>query len=440
VRIHFESWIKEQDVSGSAQTLFNESIMCYRVGAYRAAFIMSYLGFFRTIKDRLLNSDVPELIYKEDWKKTINDLNNDEIWEETVMKTIEEKTGKKRDPISEKRSKVFLIKNDLIREVHYWRQKRNECAHAKDTIIGNSHVEMFWLFLQSNLGKFVINGGKQALFEKISKHFDNNYTRPGTDFLYLIKEIPLVARRSEIPNLLKELHENYVDLFWSNDKQEYLFWKHIAFSDNKDIQESLLTYITSNKEIFLEFIDAFPELLLLCTDNEELMRQFWKEILFENVISRSFWKLAISLLTSDIIPMQERKPFIKKLSGELYSGSLPDKEQTEILKKFGLLNILRQSIFVSGNLNTMYTGYNNANKNDQRIIFYLDNAPLDVVVVEQLNTLFKSYNRGDLYDRMETFMEREPRFIFEFREIANKEGIKLADFFKEHKEVQEEHS
>ncbi|WP_236635932.1 hypothetical protein [Bacillus thuringiensis] len=69
MNLHFENWIHEQKISEESLILFDESIMCYRVGAYRASFLMSYLGFMKALRDRLLKSDKPSLVNEHDWEK-----------------------------------------------------------------------------------------------------------------------------------------------------------------------------------------------------------------------------------------------------------------------------------------------------------------------------------------------------------------------------------
>jgi hypothetical protein len=423
MQIYFESWIKSQDISQDAKLLFEEAIKCYRVGAYRASFLMSYLGFMKALRDRLLRSDKPDLVHEEDWKKTRNDLKDDKIWEEAVYKTTQEKQGKL--------SKVYLINNDLIEEIPYWRKKRNESAHAKDTIIGYSHVETFWLFLQSNLSKFVVNGGKKALLDKIEKHFDKKYTEPGTDFAYLINEIPLVVKKDEISELLKEIKDDYVELHFHEDRQEYLFWKSIAYSSNDDINNSFIEYITSDNEVFAELIEVFPDRLLLCTHKTELIRLFWTEILFKKIgsYSSSFWELSLILLRNELIPVTEIPQFVRRLAGKINTGRLPNEEQTILLKRYGLFEAIKESVFISGDLNKVYVGYQNANNNATKIIYYLRNCPLDIVVVRELNALFETYSFGSLYDSMERFIEKNPKFKYEFKEIAENNGLKVAKFF-----------
>ncbi|MFJ7371263.1 hypothetical protein ACIQVU_17815 [Lysinibacillus sp. NPDC098008] len=423
MQIYFESWIKSQDISEDAELLFEEAIKCYRVGAYRASFLMSYLGFMKALRDRLLRSDKPDLVHEEDWKKTRNDLRDDKVWEDTVYKTTQEK--------KDKQSKVYLISSDLIEEIPYWRKKRNESAHAKDTIIGYSHVETFWLFLQSNLSKFVVNGGKKALLDKIEKHFDKKYTEPGTDFIHLINEIPLVVKEYEIPDLLKEINDDYVTLHFSEDRQEYMFWKEIAYSTNSNINKSFIEYITSDYEVFAEFMEVFPDRLLLCTHKPELIRIFWTEILFNKIgtYNSSFWELSLILLRNNLIPSSEIPQFVRRLAGKINSGRLPNEEQTIILKTYGLFDVIKEAVFLSGDLNRAYVGYQNANNYATKIIYYLKNCPLELDVVRELNALFHTYSFGSLYDLLDRHIEKNPNFKYEFKEIAEKNGLKLAEFF-----------
>ncbi|MEH7855534.1 hypothetical protein V7652_23950, partial [Bacillus thuringiensis] len=114
MQLHFESWINEQkqNISEDALVLFKESIICYRVGAYRASFLMSYLGFMKALKDRLLRSEKPDLIDDGKWSSIRKTLNDDNKWETTVFTTTQEK--------EKDRSKYYLISSDLMEEIPYW--------------------------------------------------------------------------------------------------------------------------------------------------------------------------------------------------------------------------------------------------------------------------------------------------------------------------------
>ncbi|WP_144508161.1 hypothetical protein [Bacillus mycoides] len=437
MNLYFETWIKEQHISEEALILFDESIKCYRVGAYRASFLMSYLGFMKSLRDRLLKSGKPDLIHIEEWKKTINDLRNDKIWEETVIKTIEEKTKPKQGSKEVPRNKVYLINNDLIDEVPYWRKKRNECAHAKETIIGYSHVETFWLFLQSNLAKFVVNGGKEALLSKIKKHFDENFTQPNADVSYLIKEIPLVVKIHEIPELLKEIYDNYVELDeLFPGEMEVSFWSKIAYSDNNNIRNAFLEFIETDTYIFSVFIGRFPDKLVEFSDNQELIRNFWNEILFKHItyISDSYWELISIVLRNRWVPFEETKRFISKVYNHFDKYSFPDQEQTKIFREHGLLKLIKENIFESRKLNQL-GGYQLANESSNMIIYYLDNESLDGVVVKELNQLFETLEFGKFFEKIKKYIEENPRFISDFRRIASEHQIILAEFLKEKSET-----
>ncbi|QUW39959.1 hypothetical protein [Bacillus cereus] len=433
MNLHFETWIKEQHISEEALILFDESIKCYRVGAYRASFLMSYLGFMKSLRDRLLKSGKPNLIHVEEWKKTRNDLRNDKIWEETVLKTIEEKTKPKQGSKEVPRNKVYLINNDLIDEVPYWRKKRNECAHAKETIIGYSHVETFWLFLQSNLAKFVVNGGKEALLNKIEKHFDENYTQPNADVSYLIKEIPLVVKIHEIPELLKEIYVNYVELdeIFSGE-MEVSFWSKIAYSDNNNVKNAFLEFIETDTDIFSVFIGMFPDKLIEFSNNQELIRNFWNKILFEHIakISNSYWELVSIVLRNGWVPSTETKRFISKVYEHFDKYNFPEQEQTKIFREHGLLKMIKKNIFESRKL-TKPGGNKLANESSNMIIYYLDNESLDGIVVKELNHLFETLEYGKFFEKIKKYIEENPRFISDFRRVASEHQIILTEFFKE---------
>ncbi|PFW47054.1 hypothetical protein [Priestia megaterium] len=430
MQIHFERWVKEQDVSEDALALFGESIMCYRVGAYRASFLMSYLGFMKTLRDRLLKSPMPSLIPHESvWQKARNDLKDDKKWEEKVFDLTQESYKIQQENRSI--GKIFLINMDLIEEMPYWRKKRNECAHAKDTIIGYSHVDTFWLFLESNLSKFVVNGGKEALLNKYTLYLDKRFTEPGTEFKHLINEIPLVVKQEEIADFYKQIEDNYITLDDQKNKIGYKFWHEIAYSPNQILNNAFLDYIVSDNGVLIRFLEVFPDKLLLLKINTQLIRHFWTELLFKiyRLSSESFWELSIILLRNNMIPQTEIQGFVTKIANKMVIWGRPSEDQTRELNQFGFLMEIRKRWFDSEVLNKVYTGYNTANQNSSLIMYYLKVAPLDEVVVRELNALFHSYTRGNFYDTLDRYIQKNPDFLTNFKRIAVEQDLNLADFF-----------
>ena len=121
--------LREQNISDDARLLFDESIMCYRVEAYRAAYLMSYLGFFKELKERLIRSEVPELMKKEEgvWDNLKKRLMDEKKWEEAVMQATQMKT--ETNDYEESKSKVFLISSDIIEDIQFWRRRKEMNVH-----------------------------------------------------------------------------------------------------------------------------------------------------------------------------------------------------------------------------------------------------------------------------------------------------------------------
>ena len=79
MRIQFEKWIEENQVSAEAMNLFKESISCYRISAYRSSFIMSYIAFQNILKERILNATFkPGNINEHMWEVICNKLRDED--------------------------------------------------------------------------------------------------------------------------------------------------------------------------------------------------------------------------------------------------------------------------------------------------------------------------------------------------------------------------
>lgn len=79
-----------------------ESVSCYKIGAYRSAYIMSYLAFKQTIRERIIMSPIHTECYENssEWdRNVVSSLKSDDKWEDTINNIIEanpkKETGKK---------------------------------------------------------------------------------------------------------------------------------------------------------------------------------------------------------------------------------------------------------------------------------------------------------------------------------------------------------
>lgn len=56
MKIPFEKWIEDNSIPEEAKELFAESIICYKISAYRSAFIMSYSPYLDFTSNQCHNS------------------------------------------------------------------------------------------------------------------------------------------------------------------------------------------------------------------------------------------------------------------------------------------------------------------------------------------------------------------------------------------------
>lgn len=430
MRIDFEVWINNQSFSQDAKALFDESIKCYRVAAYRSAYLMSYIGFLVVIKDRVLMSEKPTSISDDQWENDVlKKLRCENKWEDHTYNLLNKKDRNNR-------SLYFLVSTHILNDLDYFRRRRNDCAHAKDTIIDYSHVEVFWNFLKSHLSKFVINGGKEALISKINKHFDSRFTDPNSDISYLINEIPLVVEKTQISTLLQEINEECFPIGCPfNEEKSNKLWGNIVYHENVELQEGLAEFLFDcDNETFSIFMLLYPDKIGLFDSNSEKVRYLWNEALFEPTLTwygHNYWKLPILLLQKDIIPNQEKEDFVSKLVKVLTEVEIPDDVTVNELRKHQFFSQLRQHIFFDSTFHGGGGRYINVNNNSAVIMLYLRNEPLDGEVVELINRYFNNgYEYGKFKDDLEELKTSNPSFVTQFNEIANQQNLDVNEFFK----------
>ena len=425
MQLRFEKWFQNQRFKEEVNELFNESVLCYKVGAYKAAIITSYLGIQTLLKLRIVNSGMkPDNFNENHWERIIKDLEDDSMWDNTVFDCVN-----RTQP-----NNPFLITEDLRSQYSYWRTIRNDCAHAKNNLISHSHVESIWLFIEANIHKFLINGGRNGLIEKIRRHYDIIYTPKGESEEYLVLLIPNIIKKSEISDFLKEirnvfsteLHEHYI----SERKQTFNFWRFVAQTENDDLRNGFIQYLKTDFEEFFEFIEKFPELFTYILEDEEFIRELWVDKLWEYFAHyrKIGWKIIDILLKNNKVTSDEYSILTKNL---VKLGVIPPSEMIESLRTIEYFQRLKSVLFESGNLTTMYSGINYGNSNWDRIAFYIKNNDLDECVVRELNSVFKASSYGTFHDGFKLYLSNNPTFKEKFKEIAVENGYSLSDLFNE---------
>jgi len=88
MRHPFGAWLEAEDLDVSSRALFNEALLCYSAGAYRAALVFSYLGLLRLVGHRLMASLPPSGFPEALWQQVQRDLREDQKWETTAYDNL----------------------------------------------------------------------------------------------------------------------------------------------------------------------------------------------------------------------------------------------------------------------------------------------------------------------------------------------------------------
>lgn len=195
MKLPFETWLESADAPSEAMVAFRESVTSYKAGAYRAGLLFAYVGTGLWLRHRLIAANCPNGVPTGHWGNIQRDLQDDNKWDAMMFDCTQ-----MRSP-----GEIFIVDDHLRDEFKYWKNRRNDCAHFKGNIIAASHVESFWLFLQSSIGRWVPNGSAQDLIERFARHFDPNLTRPGSDVRPLAASISHAVTPAKLPDFFNNL-------------------------------------------------------------------------------------------------------------------------------------------------------------------------------------------------------------------------------------------
>ena len=200
----FVKWLNIYDEfrEGTAlRDILNDAIRCYRHDIARPALMLSYIAFIQAVRSNLLNSDKPEGFNEKRWNATMAKLRNDNKWDEEVIECIKNRGNGVDNP------PFFELSDTLRNDVCYWRSRRNDCAHYKDSEITLSHVSAFWVFMMDNYNKFTPIGSIQQSINEYNRHFDISLTPRGTSTERIFKRLCLaIKNQDDLRKFLKETH------------------------------------------------------------------------------------------------------------------------------------------------------------------------------------------------------------------------------------------
>jgi hypothetical protein len=154
---------------------------------------------------------------------------------------------------------IFTLSEDLRRQVIYWKDRRNDCAHSRRNEISFSHIEAFWLFLRSNLPKFVVSGSKEGLLNDLRVHFDRSVTPADADYSQIIEQIRYAVETGELEEFFESVHEVFTELhrrppgatFYPPD--EVMFFDSVLETGTSSVTSELVSFLRRRERPRLRF-------------------------------------------------------------------------------------------------------------------------------------------------------------------------------------------
>lgn len=303
--------------------ILNDAIRCYRNGIARPALMLSYIAFIQAVRDNLLKSDMPKGFNEPRWKACMSKLRQENAWDEQVISCI-----KCRD-----NPPYFELTDSLRDDVCFWRNRRNDCAHYKDSEITLSHVAAFWVFIMDNYNKFTPIGSLMQSVNDYKRHYNVSITPKGTSTEVIFKRLCLAIKTED--DLLLFLKET--DSCMEYEEQAQLLHDLLMDERHKSKVISLLTVKLKRVKMYLALKPADVSVVL--GNNPEMTRKFWYE---DFMLFASCANVYVEMLRAKMIPQGEIKEYLDMFLKHEYKRSafyLDNPEDFNVLKENGLYDI-----------------------------------------------------------------------------------------------------
>ncbi|KOR78365.1 hypothetical protein AM232_07745 [Bacillus sp. FJAT-21352] len=424
MRIRFEEWLDEQEIDIEANDLFKESIICYKASAYRAALLFSFLGFQTIIKHRVINSKPAKDYSEGEWNHLKKELRNDDKWDKLII-----------DAIQSKKKPIFNLTEDLREQYLFWKNRRNDCAHAKGNTISSPHVEGFWLFIQSNLAKFVVNGGMKFILQEIKNHFDPARTPIGTPVEPIIRQIPFTIEKIDYNDFLLELKDFSLN---HRSKSVYkIFDKNIAnmwfqlFILQDSYCEIIVDFLVKELTFCLEIIRGKPEIVQYFYDKETFIRMLWKK----DFSVPDDYKAFIELLRHNLIHKSQLSEAFEHIFNTLDAVAFDEDawwlEVNEQINELDKLVLIASGFFTKFNTLAFESeriryNFKWANRNKCLVTYYIKQFGLDETIVTAINNALTASNPPfKLRDELMYFYKKNQQQLELHIDISEKNSLNI---------------
>lgn len=392
--------------------ILNDAIRCYRHGIARPALMLSYIAFIQAVRNNLLNSEMPSGFKKARWDACMNNLRSEGKWDSEVVDCIKKRANGVSDPA------FFELSDTLRDDVCFWRNRRNDCAHYKDSEITLSHVAAFWVFMMDNYNKFTPIGSLQQSINEYNRHFDISLTPRGTSTERIFKRLSHVIKTQEDLELFLNATSSNMDFKPQCDLV------HDLLIDGYH-KELAITFLKGEMKRLKAYLCAKPKDVSLILGNDPTMtRKIWYDDL--RLFCRCM-NVYVEMLRAKMLTDAEIKESLELyLTHEYEQGHLfiKDEDDFNVLIDNGLYDI-----FIDEYLTKSFVCHNPSDK-CRKTDFYIAmisrggiTDKLMSVLSEALTGTFPYTLRARLKD--ETFSEEG--FKAKYVEII--ERLKLDDFF-----------
>lgn len=444
--LQIEKWVEQtHPFDVDSLDLFKEAVCCYKTGAYRAAFIMSYLAFESVVRFKMLScGKKPENISDEKWNHFKKSVENHDSWEEGVSNILlisppENNKGNKEMLVDER---IIKLKNHqvFVDDFKKWRHTRNNCAHAKGIMtVDASTVECFWNFIRDNIFDVQISGGSSYWSEVIFKSFrDKNEHIEITYQQYIDALCASHLTDEELHKIWESVDRQINRLSFVEVTEKNAFWSYILY--NSALQDSFLNYLKKQPFNICEVYKFIPEILKLVFSLED--GASFKNEIFIPWLSKSysgygmqdvFWNIVLDVC-NNCKTNNDIKRFLQVISFKALQIT-PTDEQLIQLKELGFFELKKDDI----DLRYDYEKAGEQLSNISATLLVLNNIEFDYYTVYNLNEYVKGLAEhsypwvNQLYNKLKESLSDEAKR--QIRDVAkNNEQdneIELNSFLKQ---------
>lgn len=419
----FENWLNQhkENLDEDSFGLFFDSYKCLKYDIIRPAYLLAYQGLMCHIKSVILrSSSIPEGYSVSDWNNIIlKNLRDDTSWDRQAFDCIQAIGNKERKPI-------LSISKEVREKFPFWRQLRNVVAHYKGFELIDAHVIALYSFIEQYIETITIEGGTASIVKEFDDFLNPRITPPNEDITPLLARISSMVKDNEMEDFFNHLCNSCKTYRKGNEMLE--IFHQIICNKQENVWSAAVDYINKKDDLlFCNYIEKYPDHILLFITEEKRAYQFWK-----NELSGYRCKLTLlaKLLLAEKIKEKDRSNAItsflstefKLMNADYYKLK---NNYKEVLKEKGYFTEFIQLFF-----NSKYTStnYQDINYHTDFYINTISIMPIDKEYVEALISIFsETYYPYRLCDELIEMYRNNEKYREQVDNVCRTENLQLPD-------------